>query len=246
MFRSFWQNNIRFHWRLGLLLILLLGIPRFVIVLQANVTSNYQLIPLIFITMILTPFIFLNKEGRKAIGFKKPVNYYLLPVSFLAGIAFCSAMYFTADFFFQHTFSNWFVYISKSYAVSKIAIPESDKIMYFIIYSLIGMTLSPIGEEIFYRGIVHKCFAVKFGDKNASIFDSLAFSLTHLAHFGIVYLSGNWEFLFLPAMIWLLFMFLASRLFFTCLQKTGSLSGAILCHSGYNLAMMYFIFYRIL
>ena len=246
MFRSFWQNSVSFNWRLGFLLILLLGIPRFIIVLQANVTSNYQLIPVIFITMIFTPFIFLNREGRRAIGLKKPANYYWLPLSFLSGMLFCSAMYATADFLFQHTFDNWFVYISKSYAASKMPIRESERLTYFIIYSMIGMTLSPIGEEIFYRGIVHKCFAVNVGDKKASILDSLAFAFTHLAHFGIVYLSGDWDFLCLPAMIWLLFMFLASRLFFVCLQKTGSLSGAILCHSGYNLAMMYFIFYHIL
>jgi hypothetical protein len=108
------------------------------------------------------------------------------------------------------------------------------------------MTFSPIGEELFYRGIVHGSFAKELGERKASIIDSLAFALTHLAHFGIIYLSGNWHFLFLPAIMWVIFMFMASRIFFICKQKTGSIYGAIISHAAFNLTMMYFIFYHIL
>ncbi len=108
------------------------------------------------------------------------------------------------------------------------------------------MTFSPIGEELFYRGIVHGSFVPQLGEQKASIADSLAFALTHLAHFGIVYTAGSWNFLFLPAMLWVFFMFLSSRIFFICKEKTGSISGAILSHAAYNLTMMYFIFYQVL
>ena len=108
------------------------------------------------------------------------------------------------------------------------------------------MTFSPIGEEFFYRGIVHSTFAVHSGNQKASIFDSLAFAVTHLAHFGVVYISGEWKFLFVPALTWMLFMFATGRLFFFCKEKTGSIWGAVLSHVGYNLAMMYFIFYHVL
>ena len=83
-------------------------------------------------------------------------------------------------------------------------------------------------------------------EQKASILDSLAFALTHLAHFGIVFVAGHWSFLFLPAAIWVMLMFLASRLFFICKVKSGSILGAILCHAGFNLAMTYYIIYFIL
>ena len=155
-------------------------------------------------------------------------------------------MFLMAKLLFAETVSNWFVYISNSYAVPKASLSESDRLIYFIIYAVIGMTFSPIGEELFYRGLVHGSFATDFGDRKASMLDSLAFALTHLAHFGIVYFSGHWSFLFFPALLWVFFMFIASRLFFFCKQKTGSILGAISSHAGYNLAMMYFIFYHIL
>ena len=53
------------------------------------------------------------------------------------------------------------------------------------------MTFSPIGEELFYRGIVHGSFTGRFGEQKASFFDSLTFAITHLAHFGIVYVLGG-------------------------------------------------------
>lgn len=155
-------------------------------------------------------------------------------------------MFLTAELLFSNTIHNWFVYISKSYAVSRAGLEESDRLIYFLIYSVIGITFSPIGEELFFRGIVHECFVPKFGEQRASQLDSLAFALTHLAHFGIIYNAGQWEIFLFPSLVWVLFMFFASRLFFLCKLKTGSLYGAILSHAGYNLAMMYFIFYHIL
>jgi uncharacterized protein len=92
---------------------------------------------------------------------------------------------------------------------------------------------------------VHDSLAADYGHKKASIIDSAAFAVTHLAHFGIVFNVGHWEFLFLPGIIWLISIFLAGRLFYFCRFKTGSVFGAIAAHSGFNLAMMYIIFYHI-
>ena len=76
--------------------------------------------------------------------------------------------------------------------------------------------------------------------------NSTAFALTHLAHFGIIYLLGSWRFLLIPALLWVFSMFVASRIFFICKEKTGSILGAIISHAAFNLSMMYFIFYHIL
>jgi uncharacterized protein len=246
MLRPVWQNLFPFNRVFGLLLILLLGIPRFIIVLHANVTGNYYMIPMIFIFMIIAPFIFLTKAGRRDIGIKKPTNKYWLLYSFLAGTLLCIILFITAELLFNETVSNWFVYISRSYKVPGTGLTASGRLIFFVIYGLVGMTFSPIGEELFYRGIVHGSFAVQYGEQKASLIDSLAFAVTHLAHFGIVYYLGSWHFLFLPALLWVFSMFIASRLFFLCKQKTGSISGAVFCHAGFNLTMMYFIFYHII
>lgn len=175
MLRPIWNKIFKFNWQFGLFLILLLGVPRIILVLRANETGNYNLLPVIFILMWLFPFIFLTRKGRRTIGIRKPKNYKWIIISFLTGILYCIIMFAVAKLIYQQTISNWFVYISNSYKISKVSLSATDRLIYFGIYGLIGMTFSPIGEELFYRGIVHTAFIKRFGETKASVIDSLAF-----------------------------------------------------------------------
>lgn len=244
--RPFWQNILTYNWKLGILLILLFGIPRFIIVLDANISGDYGTVSLLFILMWIIPFILLDKEGRKAMGIKKPANYKWLIYSFLIGVAFCTVMFLISQLLFGDSINNSFTYISKSYTLPEGELSGMSKLILFSIFSLTGMTFSPIGEEFLYRGLIHGSFVEKYGEQKSSLLDSLAFALTHLSHFGIIYNAGKWNFLFIPALLWVLGMFVASQLFFKCKQMTGSIWGAVICHAGYNFGMMYWIFYHIL
>ncbi len=106
-----------------------------------------------------------------------------------------------------------------------------------------GMVFSPVGEELFFRGIVHSSFAKSLGNRKASIADGSAFDLTHISHFGLVFINNEWKIFIIPTLIWVLSMFLASILFYYCRKKTESILGAIICHSAFNLGMIYCIFY---
>lgn len=241
--RPIWRF-LSYNWKLGLFLILLFGIPRFILVLEANALGGYGNVSFVFILMWFVPFILLSKKGRQYIGIKKPINYPWLIYSFLIGVSFCLLMYVCATFLYGDTIHNSFVYISKSYVIPHEML-ETKRLMFFAMFSLIGMTFSPIGEELFYRGVVHGSFVEKFGERKASVFDSLAFAFTHLAHFGIIFYLGEWSFLPVPALLWVMGMFIVSQLFFLCKQKSGSILGAIISHAGYNVGMMYVIFYHI-
>ncbi|MDR1645141.1 MAG: CPBP family intramembrane metalloprotease [Tannerellaceae bacterium] len=111
---------------------------------------------------------------------------------------------------------------------------------------LMGMTFSPVGEELLYRGIINRCFAGRYGENKASVIDSLMFMIVHLPHFGIIYNAGQWSFPLFPALLWMLLMFLAGRLFFRCKVYSRSIWGAISAHAGYNAAMMYITYFHIL
>jgi uncharacterized protein len=244
--RPIFQNLIPYNWAFGLIFIILLGIPRFILVLSANVTKNYGSVSIIFIVMWFIPFILLNKVGRTFIGIKKPKNLKWLIYSVALGGIASFIVYLCASWLFGSTINNSLVYIAKSYSASGVVFTLESRKMYFILYAFAGMIFSPIGEELFYRGLIHGSFVSRFGERNASRFDSLAFAFTHLAHFGIVYVAGGWAFLLLPSLVWVISMYAVSRLFFFCKQKTGSLLGAILSHAAYNVMMMYVIFYKIL
>jgi len=242
--KIFWSSFFSFNWAFGLFLIFLICIPRFILVLNANVSGNYGFIALIMIISAIVPFIFLSKYGRKEIGLTRPKQIKWLLIAFIFGLIASVVLYVLGQVLYGSSYENWYVYIGKSYNIPIDIIPNDKKIL-FIITALTGMIFSPIGEELFFRGIVHSSFAKSIGERKASIVDSLAFALTHISHFGLVLINNKWDFFTIPTLIWVTSMFLVSLLFFTFRKRSGSILGAIICHSAFNLGMIYCIFYLI-
>lgn len=242
--KPFWSRLFDFNWKFGLFLILLICMPRFILVLNANETRNYGYIGLIMTVSAIAPFIFLTKNGRKAIGLTKPKNRRWLVLAFILGLVFSVFLYFLGELIYRDSFENWYVYIGKSYNIPT-GIQPNDKLVLFLIMAITGMIFSPIGEEFFFRGLVHSSFAKSVGNYKASIIDGSAFALTHISHFGLVYIHDEWRFLTFPTLIWVLSMFLVSFLFYRCRQKTTSIWGAVICHAAFNLGMIYCIFYAL-
>jgi uncharacterized protein len=242
--KIFWNRLFQFNWLFGLVLLLAICVPRFLMVLNANMTGNYGSIGIIMALSAIIPFIFLSKFGRDRIGIKKPESYRWLFYSFLAGMLISVLIFAIGWVLYADTISNWYVYIGNSYNLDA-GLNAQDKFVYFLVFAITGMIFSPIGEELFFRGIVHSSFSASLGETKASIIDSLSFALTHLAHFGIVYVSGMWQFLLVPSILWIAVMFITSLIFIWCKKKTGSLAGAIASHAGFNLSMIYLIFYHL-
>ena len=212
------------------------------LVLQANQTGNYAPIGAMMFISALMPFIFLSKYGRQQIGIKSTKYRWRLILPFIMGIGFSLFLYYLGKEWYDGSYRNWYVYIGNSYQIPE-GIAGNNKLMMFSIMAITGMIFSPIGEELFFRGIVHGSFAKSIGEKRASVVDSLAFALTHVAHFGLVFTNGIWDFYPVPTLIWVLSMFVVSLMFFKAKKLTNSLLGAIVCHAGFNLGMIYAIFY---
>ena len=242
--KPFWRKIFNFDWKFGLFLILLICIPRFALVLQANQTANYSWLGLIMLISAIVPFLFLSKKGRRKIGLKKPENLNWVIIALVIGLVFSISLYYLGVGLYGNSFENWYYYIGKSYNIPA-GIDGEGKLILFSIMALTGMTFSPIGEELFFRGIVHSSMATSLGDRKASLIDSSAFALVHISHFGLVFVNQEWRFLLVPTIIWVLSMFCVSILFYICRKRSGSILGAILCHAAFNLGMIYCIFYQI-
>lgn len=240
--RSFWNRYFSFNWKFGLFLILLICVPRFILVLKANQTGNYSFIGLIMMVSLIVPFVFLNRYGRQQIGIRRGKGISSLALALLIGIFLSILLYFLGDVLYGSSMKNWYAYIAKSYQIPVDILPKDKRIL-FIIMASTGITFSPLGEEFFFRGIVHSSFAKSLGEKKASVIDSLAFALTHISHFGLVFVSDKWTFYFFPAIIWTTCMYLVSVLFFHMKEYSGSIWGAVICHAGFNLGMIWCIFY---
>lgn len=239
---SLWRRFFNFNWKFGLFLIIAVCVPRFALVLNANVSANYAYIGLIMTICAIIPFVFLNRHGLKTIGVTKSKKYGWLLIAFACGLLVSYLLYLLGDILYGDSFENWYVYIKKSYNIP-IDMTLSDKKILFIAMAGSGMIFSPIGEELFFRGIVHSSIAKSVGDKKASIVDASAFAFTHISHFGLVFINAKWDFFIVPTILWVTNMFLLSLLCFAFRKYSGSIIGSVICHSAFNLGMIYCIFY---
>jgi membrane protease YdiL (CAAX protease family) len=245
-FRAGLSGLLAFNVRTGILLLVIFGVIRMGLVFQANVTGSYQLVSIVFVAMAVLPWVVLTREGRRRIGLVRPSRWRWVLPSAVAGAAACLAVYAIAAAFWGTSVSNPFAYIAGTYSNVPEAPSDIDRLIHFIIFAVIGMTFSPIGEELLYRGIAHESFAGRFGNRTAAMIDAGAFAVTHLAHFGIVYVAAAWMFLPLPALLWVVAMFLVSLVFYAFRVLTGSILGSMVAHAAFNLAMNYVIFYAVL
>ncbi len=243
--RKVWSKYFSFDWKLGLFLIVVFAVLRFIIALNNAKYGGSSGIFLLFLSMWFVPVILLTSEGRKTIGIRRPDKWIKLLYSLAAGAAFCGISYLISYLLYGYSVNNSFVYLSRVYGLTPEML-EAYRYKLFYISLLVSMTFSPVGEELLYRGVIHGCFVDQYGENKASIIDSLVFMIVHLPHFGIIYDSGKWSFPFFPALLWMFFMFMVARLFFQCKVYSNSIWGAVFAHAGYNCLMMYFTYFHIL
>jgi uncharacterized protein len=244
--RGPFRRLLGFDVRTGILLLVVFGLVRVGLVLQANATGSYQVVSVIFVAMVVLPWVVLTRAGRRKIGIVRPARWrWVLPAA-TAGVTAFLAVYATAAALWGVTVQNPFAYIAGTYTNVPDSPSDADRLTYFIVCAVIGILFSPIGEELLYRGIAHESLATWLGNRGAALVDAGAFAITHLAHFGIVYIAGAWTVLPLPALLWVVAMFLSSLVFYAFRVLTGSILGAIVAHAAFNLAMTYVIFYGVL
>lgn len=111
--RPLWNRLFSFNWKFGLFLIIIVCIPRFILVMNANETANYSYIGLIMVVSAIAPFIFLNRIGQRKIGIVKPQKYKWLLMAFCIGLIGSVLLYFVGDILYGKSYENWYQYIEK-------------------------------------------------------------------------------------------------------------------------------------
>lgn len=200
-------------------------------------------LPIGFIVMMLMPFIFLNKEGRRKTGFVKSSSAKYYGWALIAGAARPLLCFGSGLLFFGTSHDNWFVSIKNSY-LNTFDTTGMSVMQLFIIFTIPALIFSPIGEEIFFRGFLQEALTEKFSYNKAMVIDSLFFALIHLFHHGFVKdAAGVIHFYPLSGFIWVLLMFLTAMAFAFLKKKSGSIYPAIVSHAVFNLVMNVCIFY---
>lgn len=245
-FRRPFRGWLSLDVRTGLILLALFSAVRFGLVMQANVNKSYGPVSVFFVVMALTPLILLTRTGRRRIGMVWPRSLGGAVGGFAAGALVCAAMVVSAGLLFGAGDDNAFVYVAGTYAGLPSQMDDQTRLILFAVFAVIGMSFSPVGEELFYRGLVHETLVGRVGEGRASVLDASAFALVHLAHFGLIWRATGWSFLLGPALWWLAGLFLTGLVFSWARRAAGSILGAISAHAGFNLAMTAWIFYGVL
>jgi uncharacterized protein len=90
--------------------------------------------------------------------------------------------------------------------------------------SVFGITLAPLLEELFFRGLLYPVMRRAVGTTAAVLFTATLFALIHGAQLGYAWAP-------------LLSIFVVGVVFTLVREKTGSVAASFLMHCGYNLAL---------
>ena len=200
------------------------------------------LIPLSMILMALTPYLLFNKSERRVVGLKKPGKSIWLLYGFLLGGAAAFVVFIIGHILFGQSHNNWFVSVSQYYVTTP-GLENYSHFQQFLIFTIPALIFSPIGEELFFRGVMQEVLAATWNYKTGMIINSALFGLLHLFHHGFSVVDGAIQFFPVSGIIWC-FLIMGTGILFTFIRRKGdSIWAATVTHMAFNLCMNFIIFY---
>jgi membrane protease YdiL (CAAX protease family) len=241
LLRPLWQRVFGQAWVLNLVLFVLLSGLRAYGILGPERASVRQLILVSFLAMWFLPFVFLHRDGRRATGLGKPGRLAWLAWGPLLGAVASMLLFGIGMLLYGRGADHWYVAISQQYLLDDV-MSQLPLVTAFVMFTVPAMLLSPIGEEFFFRGMVHESVRTGWGERTATLVNGLAFAGVHFLHYGVARDSSGWHVRAVPGLLWFVLMMGVSWLFTMCRKKSGSIWPAVLAHSTFNLVMNLTIF----
>jgi hypothetical protein len=221
------------------LLVVLFAAMRFLGMLGP--ASLRPLLPISFVMMTVAPWLLLGRNGRLGIGLQRPRSWLALGPTILAGVLAALACFALGLLMFGHSQDNWYMTIAANYrGMMDTAGFASWKL--HLVFTLPALLLSPIGEEIFFRGLLQGALEQRLSVRLSTLIECGLFGLVHLCHHGIAIGAAGLTIRPISAAIWVGAMFLTAFLFAAIRKRTGSLFPAIAAHAAFNATMNAVIF----
>lgn len=206
---------------------------------------NGRLVVAGFLLMWFLPWILLTKDVRRFIGLDWVYGLRWLVVSSLLGGLLALACYGLGVLLFGHSDAHWYQSVAASFFHDE-RVLQLPRWELFWMFTIPAMLFSPIGEEIFFRGLIFHAVASRWGSLTGLIASGCMFAAVHLIHHGIYKTETGFEVLWFSGSIWFLLMFVTSLCFSWLRYKYNSLLPSMLGHACFNLVMNLTIFYLLI
>lgn len=142
---------------------------------------------------------------------------------------------------FSTTQDNWFVSIAQNFQRSFDTTGKST-VFLFAVFSTPALIFSPLGEEIFFRGVLQRSLEESLPGNAGTYIECGAFAAVHLCHHGLYWTDNTLSVLLPSGLLWMALMFLAARLFAHWRKTTASVFPSVVSHIAFNAAMSIYIF----
>jgi membrane protease YdiL (CAAX protease family) len=199
------------------------------------------LLPLGFLIMAMAPWLLLTQQGRRQVGLRKPATPRVHVQAVLLGVLAALACGAIGLGLFGTSPDNWFVSVANYYRRS-VDTNGFSLLQLHLLFTLPPLLLSPIGEEIFFRGILQRALEERFSERASTIGECAAFGIVHLCHHGVLATAAGIVFLPRSAAAWVLLMFALAWMFAWLRKRSGSLYPAMSAHAAFNVTMNVCIF----
>jgi hypothetical protein len=242
--RPVWSRTIGAPWIVSLTILAILATVRYYAVLGPPWARILFLIHAL--AMWALPFIFLTPQGRRDIGLRKQGNTpAALALSALAGAACGLAFFAIGMALYGNSPDNWCVSIRDSFQLKQLlaVMPPAAA---FAAIVLPAMILTPIGEEILFRGLIQQSFTLRWNAAPATVVNGLAFGLIHLHVHGLWHDAAGFHLRIVSGALTVLLLAATSAVFTLCRLRSGSLFAAMVAHAACNLAMISAVFFHYL
>lgn len=199
------------------------------------------LLPAGFVLMALTPWLLHDAAGRRGIGLAPARSRRWYAVAAGAGAAMALVCFVVGWMFFGAGSEHWYVTIANSYRRIMGASAWPTWVAW-LVFTTPALMFSPIGEEVFFRGVLQQAFERKLTNRQATTLECTLFAVVHLCHHGVWWSAAGLRWTPLSAVPWMALMFATAWLFAWLRQRSGSLYPAIVAHMAFNAAMNTTIF----
>lgn len=198
-----------------------------------------------FVLMWFVPSVFLTRYGRAQIGFNRPLSLKWIALALLLGGAAAAACYALGILIYGKGDQNWFASVAYTFQADE-RISQLPRHLAFVAFSVPAVIASPLGEEIFFRGVVEQANRDRMSRLAASCFAAALFALAQLLHHGIYRSWESVEIMPTSGALWFALMFATGLLLSYLRQKGESIWTAVAAHAAFNLVVNVCIFYSLL